>query len=80
MEELPSLTGRPNASFSFSQTADAAAASSQLTPMCATSKPSAALLACLQSAVIFSKLPAAMSAFGQTQLPPTAWMNGAAMN
>ena len=50
----------------------AAAASSQLTPMCATSKPSAADLACLQSSVIFSNLPAAMSAFGQTQLPPTA--------
>ena len=33
IEELPSLTGRSNASFSFSQTADAAAASSQLTPM-----------------------------------------------
>ena len=68
------------ARFSASQTAMEASALSQLMPMCATSKPSAALLACLQSAVIFSKLPAAMSAFGQTQLPPTAWMNGAAMN
>ena len=28
---------------------------------------------------LFKNCPAAMSAFGQTQLPPTAWMNGAAM-
>ena len=29
--------------------------------------------------VIFSQLPAAISALGQTQLPPTAWMKGAEM-
>ena len=33
-----------------------------------------------ESLVILSKLCAAMSALAHSQLPPTAWMNGAAMN
>ena len=72
LEELPALTGRLNARFSASQTAMEASALSQLMPMCATSKPSSASFACAHSSVILSKLPAAISAFGQTQLPPTA--------
>ena len=51
----------------------------QLTPTCAISKPSAVLRASLQSARDLVKIAARRCPpSAQTQLPPTAWMNGAA--
>ena len=77
LELLPSFTPKPKAASSARHTARDSSASPAFTPTCAISKPSAVLRASLQRLVILSKLCAAMSALAHSQLPPTAWMNGA---